>query len=115
MRVAAAPRVTNTVEKPRMKTMLVITTWRTRWRGGSPSRSWATLIPLMKERYPGTIGRTQGDTNEARPARNAVRRGMVSVTDHTTSAWMVFGNGHVDVDVDVHVRSSVSPCLRGCP
>ncbi len=25
----------------------------------------------MKERYPGTIGSTQGETNETRPARNA--------------------------------------------
>src|SRR5262245_40468708 len=31
-------------------------------------------MPLMKERYPGTMGRTQGEMKETIPAMNAVNR-----------------------------------------
>jgi len=77
--VAAAPRATKTVEKPRTKARLVIPTRRARPAGVPPSLRRATLIPLMNERYPGTIGSTQGETNEITPARNAVTRDIGSV------------------------------------
>ena len=50
MSVAAAPRATKTVEKPRTNARLVSTTRRTRSRGAPPSLNWATFTPLMKDR-----------------------------------------------------------------
>jgi hypothetical protein len=48
--VAAAPRETKTVEKPRTKARAVANTRRVSAGAGSWSLSWATFTPLMKDR-----------------------------------------------------------------
>ena len=48
--VAAAPRLTKTVENPRTNTQLMIATRRTRPAGASVALNSATFTPLMNER-----------------------------------------------------------------
>lgn len=62
------------MEKPSTKNKEVMTT-RLAWSFGvSWFLNFETLIPLMKDKYPGTMGRTQGETKETIPAMNAVNR-----------------------------------------
>src|SRR5882724_1941661 len=67
--VATAPRVTKTTVNPRINMIECnITVWNNLW---SLDFSSSTLAPEIKDMYPGTIGNTHGDRNEAKPARNA--------------------------------------------
>src|SRR5258708_38733291 len=67
--VATAPRLMNTVLKPRINmTEWPITVLVRRFSGFFSS---STLAPEIRDTYPGTSGRTQGERNETNPARNA--------------------------------------------
>jgi hypothetical protein len=70
--VAEAPSAMKTTEKPRTKNnALRSTRFRTAERLPELCIS-SNEMPEMNERYPGTIGRTQGEINDRIPKRNAV-------------------------------------------
>ena len=73
--VAEAPRAMNTIEKPATN---AIEFRKMRATSGAPPPAFSASIdsPESMEMYPGTSGSTQGDRNEATPARNAI--GMLS-------------------------------------
>src|ERR1700722_17875152 len=66
--LADAPKEINTAENPATKAS---EDPKSPERGNSPLRSCSMPIPDNIEMYPGTSGKTQGDKNETRPARNA--------------------------------------------
>src|SRR5256885_10535852 len=67
--VEIAPKVTNTTLNPRMKPIEFTITRRISCDCGAFSSS--TPTPEIRDTYPGTSGRTQGDRNEIRPATQA--------------------------------------------
>src|SRR5689334_14145501 len=70
--VAEAPSATKTSEKPMTKARDAMKTWA-RDADGAPAspRMSSTDTPETKEMYPGISGRTQGETNDRKPAANA--------------------------------------------
>src|SRR6267154_1760961 len=67
--VAAAPSETKTTVNPRINIREFTSTVLNSLR--SLDFSSSTLAPEIKDTYPGTNGNTQGERNEAIPARNA--------------------------------------------
>jgi hypothetical protein len=76
IQVAEAPRRIKTIENPPIKKIAFNKTMRLSLPTKPSPPVWAlassTDTPDMKEIYPGTRGRTQGDRNEIRPAANAI-------------------------------------------
>lgn len=73
MNVADAPSEIKTMEKPIMKNK---TFKRMRFRTAVLSAEVcisSKLTPEIKDKYPGTIGRTQGEMKDIKPAVNAAR------------------------------------------
>jgi hypothetical protein len=77
-RLKEAPRVTKTVEKPRTKKREFSTTFQRVLELVSGSWRPSKDMPVMKERYEGNNGKTQGERKEKRPAPKATRMEMFS-------------------------------------
>src|SRR2546428_11314129 len=73
MVVAVAPRAIKTSEKPTTNATLFQKAIQTILWPRSRVRS-SKENPVMKERYPGTIGSTQGEKKERAPANRDVNR-----------------------------------------
>src|SRR6185369_15223588 len=69
---AAAPSETKISDSPALKATELRITQRTDERSSRCCFKRSTLTPEMNDRWPGTNGRTQGDRNEASPARKAI-------------------------------------------
>src|SRR5579884_933189 len=89
--VAAAPSITNTRVKPRMNIRECKNTVFNSLRSFVWSSS--TLAPEIKDTYPGTRGRTQGERNETIPAKNAA-----------------IGNGNEDISLSLYQTKDVLHC-----
>src|SRR5580704_11629597 len=78
-----APRVMKTTLKPRMK----LTEFNIILRNSCDScaLSSSTPAPEIKDTYPGTRGKTQGERNEIKPATNAAMgSGRVAIESYAT-------------------------------
>jgi hypothetical protein len=69
---ADAPNAIKTREKPKTKGRLFTIALVTSRERCCWSVNSSKLIPVMKVRYPGTIGRTQGEINDKKPASTAI-------------------------------------------
>jgi len=72
-KVADAPKVIKTTEKPRMKKIELSPTLFKILLFSSLSFISSTETPEINERYPGIRGKTQGEKKDMIPAKNAAK------------------------------------------